>query len=58
MMVGLIAQRLSNRKSLGYVAPLLFAMDVTPFNLNSIAMLDAPAMTFILVAVYFALERR
>ncbi|MEM3066348.1 MAG: glycosyltransferase family 39 protein [Nitrososphaerota archaeon] len=58
MMVGLIAQKLSDRKSVGYVASLLFATDIMSFNLSSIAMLDAPAMAFILVAVYFTLRRR
>lgn len=58
MMVGLIAQEISSRKSVGYVASLLFATDVMSFNLSSIAMLDAPAMAFSLIAVYFALRKR
>lgn len=58
MMVGLIAQELSSKKSIGCIASLLFATDVISFNLSSIAMLDAPAMTFSLIAVYFTIKRR
>jgi len=58
MMVGLIAQEISNKRSVGHIASLLFATDVMSFNLSSIAMLDAPAMTFSLIAVYFTLKKR
>ncbi|MEM1791637.1 MAG: phospholipid carrier-dependent glycosyltransferase [Nitrososphaerota archaeon] len=58
MTVGFIAQELSNKKSIGCIASLLFATDVMSFNLSSVAMLDAPAMTFSLIAVYFTLKKR
>ncbi|PUA32001.1 MAG: hypothetical protein B9J98_05000 [Candidatus Terraquivivens tikiterensis] len=57
MLVGLIAQKLSNKRSAGHFASLLFATDVMSFNLSSIAMLDAPALTFMLLAVYFSLRK-
>lgn len=58
IIVGLIARELSNRSSVSYIASLLFATDVMSFNLSSIAMLDAPAMTFSLVAIYFTIKKR
>ncbi len=57
MLVGLIAQELFNRRSAGCIASLLFATDVMSFNLSSIAMLDAPAMSFSLIAIYLALKK-
>lgn len=56
--VGLITLELTNRKMSAYVASILFATDVMSFNLSSIAMLDAPGLTFGLISIYFAIKRR
>lgn len=57
-LLGLLAYRLTNSFKASIAAAALFGLDITSFNLSSIAMLDAPALMFSLMGANLYLRRR
>lgn len=58
MLVGLIAYELTRRRSVAYAASFLYGTDVTTFNIGSMAILDAPSYSFLLLSGYLLLRGR
>ena len=56
--MGRVAHSLTRSWKTGLMAAAFLAFDISAFNLSSIAMLDAPAMLFSLLAAYLFLENR
>lgn len=56
--LGRLAMKLTGSWKIGLLAAALFAFDISSFNLSSIAMLDAPALAFSLLAALLFLQER
>jgi len=56
--LGRLAVKLTGSWRTGLLAAALFAFDISSFNLSSIAMLDAPALAFSLLAALLFLQER
>lgn len=52
LLVGLLAHRLSGSLKLAMIGQILIATDVTFFNIGGLAMLDAPALMFMMLGLY------
>lgn len=57
-LVGQLAYMLTGSFRASVIAAALSGFDITSFNIGSIAILDAPALAFSLVATYFYLRKR
>lgn len=57
-LLGLLAYELTGNAKLSFISALLFALDVSSFNLSSMAILDAPALMFSLLGAFLFLRRR
>lgn len=57
-LLGKIANIVLKKNALALCSAVLFACDITSFNISSMAILDAPAMMFILLSVLFFLQGR
>ena len=57
-LVGLIAYRLAKSIKLAMIGQLLISADVTFFNIGGLAMLDAPALMFMMLAFYLYVVKR
>ena len=57
-LVGILAYELTKSFRVSVISAALFGFDITSFNLSSIAMLDAPALTFCLLGAILYLRRR
>ena len=57
-LVGILAYELTRSFKASIIAAALFGFDITSFNLSSVAMLDAPALTFCLLGAILYLRRK
>ena len=57
-LIAYLAWELTRRRIVMYLAPLLFGMDVMSFNIGQIAMLDSPALVFLLAGTLLFLKER
>jgi hypothetical protein len=58
LLVGLIAYRFSKDVKLAMLSQTFAVTDVTFFNVSGLAILDPPFLTFMLLSLYFLLEKR